>query len=58
VPPGLVIIGGIGAVKRPVIGALLYVFLREYLTEVRTWYIIITINIITINNTLGSVAVA
>ncbi|MDP7425457.1 MAG: branched-chain amino acid ABC transporter permease [Rhodospirillales bacterium] len=44
----VVIIGGIGTIEGPVIGALVYFFLREWLADFGTWYII----------TLGSVAIA
>mgnify|MGYP007022670194 CR=1 FL=1 len=44
----VVIIGGIGTIEGPIIGALVYFFLREWLADFGTWYII----------TLGSVAIA
>ncbi len=44
----VVIIGGIGTIEGPIIGALVYFFLRESLADFGTWYII----------TLGSVAIA
>lgn len=44
----VVIIGGIGTIEGPIIGALVYFFLREILADFGTWYII----------TLGSVAIA
>jgi len=44
----VVIIGGIGTIEGPIIGALVYFFLRESLADFGTWYII----------TLGTVAIA
>ncbi len=43
----VVIIGGIGTLEGPIIGALVYFALREYLADFGTWYII----------TFGSVAI-
>jgi branched-chain amino acid transport system permease protein len=43
----VVIIGGIGSIEGPIIGALVYFFLREYLADFGTWYVI----------TLGTIAI-
>jgi len=37
----VVIIGGIGTIEGPIIGVLVYFFLREWLADFGTWYIII-----------------
>ncbi|NIZ60209.1 branched-chain amino acid ABC transporter permease [Sedimentitalea sp. CY04] len=44
----VVIIGGIGTIEGPIVGALVYFTLREYLSDFGTWYII----------TFGLVAIA
>lgn len=36
----IVVIGGIGTIEGPIIGALLYYFLRDYFKEYETWYLI------------------
>lgn len=36
----IVVIGGIGTIEGPIIGALLYYFLRDWLKEYQTWYLI------------------
>ncbi len=43
----IVIIGGIGTIEGPIIGALIYFILREWLADFGTWYII----------SLGSIAI-
>ncbi|HJU71182.1 MAG TPA: branched-chain amino acid ABC transporter permease [Paucimonas sp.] len=44
----VVIIGGIGTIEGPIVGALIYFLLREWLADYGTWYII----------TLGLIAIA
>ena len=34
------LIGGIGTIEGPIIGALLYYFLRDFFKEYETWYLI------------------
>jgi len=36
----IVVIGGIGTIEGPIIGALLYYFLRDYFKDYETWYLI------------------
>lgn len=36
----IVVIGGIGTIEGPIIGAILYYFLRNYFKEYETWYLI------------------
>ena len=36
----IVVIGGIGTIEGPIIGALLYYFMRDYFKEYETWYLI------------------
>lgn len=36
----IVVIGGIGTIEGPIVGALLYYFLRDYFKEYETWYLI------------------
>ncbi|MEN9507033.1 MAG: hypothetical protein RI958_2959 [Actinomycetota bacterium] len=36
----IVVIGGIGTIEGPIIGALLYYFLRNYFKDYETWYLI------------------
>jgi len=44
----VVIIGGIGTIEGPIIGTVVFFFLREYLSDFGSWYLIV----------LGAVAVA
>ena len=36
----IVVIGGIGSIEGPIIGAILYYVLREYFKDYKTWYVI------------------
>jgi branched-chain amino acid transport system permease protein len=36
----IVVIGGIGTIEGPIIGALLYYFMRDYFKDYETWYLI------------------
>jgi len=36
----IVVIGGIGSLEGPIIGAIIYFVLREYLGDLGTWYLI------------------